>query len=146
MANYTYKEIKKVLLSCGFVEINNDHGSHQVFFNPVTGFAQSVPKQSDGMVAPGTAESILEYAVAVARISDINIGGKKYNLSNNTLNFIKKCHSKIKENIMFLFPKNVRKQNNLETKEDVLIFLQQKIKQANKYKELHKNQTEEMGE
>ena len=98
MANYTYKEIERALLACGFVPVKNNNGSHQLFVSEATGMAQPVPKHSNGMVAPGTAESILDYAVTVARIANINIANDRYKLSNNVVNYIIKRHKKIKEN------------------------------------------------
>ncbi len=142
MANYTYKEIEKALLACGFVPVKNNNGSHQLFVNEATGFAQPVPKHSNGMVAPGTAESILDYAVTVARIANINIANDRYKLSNNVIDYIKKRHKRIKENPMFLFPDEVRTQNGLKTKEDVKNFLEQKIEQAKRWKQKHKQPPE----
>lgn len=132
MATYTYKEITNALLACGFVEEKNNHGSHQNFVHPVTGFKQPVPKHSNGIVASGTAESILEYAVMQARIANLNIASDRYKLSKNVIEFIKKHHAKIKQNLLFLVPDKVRLQNGLHSVEDVKKFINEKIKQTKK--------------
>lgn len=128
MASYTYKEIEKALLASGFTPVKNNNGSHQMFVNEKTGFSQPVPKHSNGMVATGTAESILTYAVMVARIANINIANDRYKLSDNVIAFIKKQHSKIKQNKMCLVPDVVRIQNKLDTEQKVIEFIQDKMK------------------
>ena len=143
MATYTYKEVTNALMACGFEEQKNNHGSHQEFLNPKTGFSVPVPKHSNGMVATGTAESILTYAVMQARLSNINIASNKYKLSQNVIEFIKKQHIKIKEDIRFLIPPMVRVHNKLETKEDVLNFIKEKSKIIkNEYNKKQRQQDE----
>ena len=123
MATYTYKEIRNALLAAGFEEQKNNNGSHQMFVNPKTGFAQPVPKHSNGMVATGTAESILEYVVMSAYITKTNIASDRYKLSNNVIEFIKKQHAKMKENKLMLIPDAVRRQNGLKSPDDVVKFI-----------------------
>ena len=130
MAAYTYKEVKDALLAAGFVEQKNNHGSHQMFVNPKTGFAQPVPLHSNGMVATGTAESILEYAVMSAYITKTNIASDRYKLSQNVINFIKKQHSKMKENKLMLIPDAVRRQNGISSQEEAAQFINDKASQA----------------
>ena len=130
MAAYTYREIKDALLAAGFEEQKNNHGSHQMFVNPKTGFAQPVPLHSNGMVATGTAESILEYVVMSAYITKTNIASDRYKLSQNVINFIKKQHAKMKENKLMLIPDAVRIQNGIKTEEDAVKFINDKARQA----------------
>ena len=135
MASYTYKEIERALLASGFKEIKNNGGSHQMFVHEKTGFPQTVPKHSNGQVAPGTAESILDYAVLAARISNINIASDKYKLSKNVVDYIKKRHIKAKETPLNWIPDKVRIQNGIETKEEAKEFLQEKIEQAKAWRD-----------
>lgn len=130
MASYTYKEITNALLAAGFVEQKNNNGSHQMFVNPKTGFAQPVPRHSNGMIATGTAEAVLEYVVMSAYITKTNIASDRYKLSNNVINFIKKQHAKMKEDKLKLIPYTVRKQNGIETQQDVVNFVNDKAGQA----------------
>ena len=128
MANYSYKEVTDALKACGFVEVKNNNGSHQLFVHQKTGFAQPVPKHSNSVVASGTAESILDYAIMQARISNLNIANDKFKLSKNVIEYIKKQHKKIKEDIKNLVPQAIRKQCNLQTKEEVVKFIKEKTK------------------
>lgn len=130
MATYKYKDVERALLVCGFKPQKNNNGSHQIYVDEKTGFAQPLPKHSNGVIAPGTAESILNYAVMVARIKDINIANDRYKLSRNVIAYIIKQHSKIKENIMNLVPEPIRIQRGLKTPDDVLKFLKEFIKKC----------------
>ena len=130
MATYKYKDVERALLVCGFKPQKNTNGSHQIYVDEKTGFAQPLPKHSNGVIAPGTAESILNYAVMVARIKDINIANDRYKLSRNVIAYIIKQHSKIKENIMNLVPEPIRIQRGLKTPDDVLKFLKEFIKKC----------------
>lgn len=123
MASYTYKEITSALLASGFVEEKNNNGSHQIFVHPKTGLAQPVPKHSNGMVASGTAEAILDYAVLSARVCNINIASDRYKLSNNVIEYIKKQHQKIKSDFKQIIPPMVRKQCGLESEKDVVDYV-----------------------
>ena len=134
MASYTYKEIERALLAAGFKEIKNNGGSHQMFVHEATGFPQTLPKHSNGQVASGTAESILDYAVVAARISNINIASDRYKLGKNVVDYIKKRHIKAKENSLNWIPDKVRTQSGIETPKQAKEFLQEKIKQAKAFK------------
>ena len=130
MATYKYKDVERALLVCGFKPQKNNNGSHQIYVDEKTGFAQPLPKHSNGVIAPGTAESILNYAVMVARMKDINIANDRYKLSRNVIAYIIKQHSKIKENIMNLVPEPIRIQRGHKTPDDVLKFLKEFIKKC----------------
>lgn len=132
MAKYTYDDIVAALKFAEFEEEKNNGGSHQKFINPTTGIAVSVPKHSNGVVAPGTAEAILDVAVLCSRICDRNIGSYQSNLSKEVVDYVRKQHQKIKKDFIQLVPPLIRKQNNLETKEDVAKFVQEKVRQARK--------------
>ncbi len=123
MAAYKYKDIERALLVCGFEPVKNNNGSHQLYVDKSTGFAQPLPKHSNGVIAPGTAESILEYAVMVARIKNINICNDRYKLSDDVKNYIKKQHAKIKKSLMFLIPDAIKKQQGINTIENVKQFV-----------------------
>lgn len=128
MASYTYKDIEKALLACGFVQEKNNNGSHQMYVHEKTGFRQPIPKHSNGMVSTGTAESILSYAVMVARICNINIASDRYKLNDNVIEYIKNQHKKIKDSIMNLVPDKVKIQLQLKDENEVRKFLNDKIK------------------
>ena len=119
MATYKYKDIERALLACGFEPMKNNNGSHQMYIDKTTGFAQPLPKHSNGVIAPGTAESILDYAIMVARIKNINICSDRYKLSDDVTNYIKKHHAKIKKSLMFLIPDAIKKQRGIKTSENV---------------------------
>lgn len=123
MATYKYKDVERALLVCGFKPQKNNNGSHQIYVDEKTGFAQPLPKHSNGVIAPGTAESILNYAVMVARLKNINICSDRYKLSNDVIDYIKKQHSKVKQNLMFLIPDAIKKQLGLKQPSDVKKFL-----------------------
>ncbi len=130
MATYTYKEIERTLLACGFVEQKNNNGSHQLFLDEKTGFVQPLPKHSNGMIAPGTAESILCYAILVARLKNINICNDRYKLSKNVIDYIKKQHAKIKQNSIFLIPSAIRTQHNIASFNDAKVFMRDILKRC----------------
>ncbi len=136
MATYKYKDIERALLVCGFKPQKNNNGSHQLYLDETTGFAQPLPKHSNGIIATGTAESILEYAVLVARIKGTNIGNDRYKLSNEVDAFIKKHHSKIKKNIMFLIPDAIKIQRGIKTPVDVKNFIKSFIKKCKPQKQV----------
>ena len=136
MATYKYKDVERALLACGFkpqknnngshqiyVDEKNNNGSHQIYVDEKTGFAQPLPKHSNGVIAPGTADSILNYAVMVARLKNINICSDRYKLSNDVIDYIKKQHSKVKQNLMFLIPDAIKKQLGLKQPSDIKKFL-----------------------
>ena len=112
MAKYTYDDIVAALKFAGFVEEKNNGGSHQKFINPATGIGVPVPKHSNGIVAPGTAEAILDVAVLCARICDKNIGSYQSNLTKEVVDYVRKQHQKIKKDFVQLVPQFIRKQNN----------------------------------
>ena len=132
MAKYTYKDIADALKFTGFEEEKNNGGSHQKFVNAATGICVPIPKHSNGEVAPGTAEAILDVAILCARICNKNIGSYYSNLSKAVVEYVRKQHQKINEDFTQIVPPLVRKQNGLETKEDVVKFVQEKIKSAKK--------------
>ena len=123
MATYKYKDIERALLACGFEPMKNNNGSHQMYVDKTIGFAQPLPKHSNGVIAPGTAESILDYATMVARLKNINICSDRYKLSDDVTNYIKKQHAKIKKSLMFLIPDAIKKQRGIKTIENVKQFI-----------------------
>ncbi len=130
MATYKYKDVERTLLACGFKPQKNNNGSHQIYLDEATGFAQPLPKHSNGVIAPGTAESILDYAVMVARIKNINICSDRYKLSKDVTDYIKKQHSKVKQSLLFLVPDAIKKQRGLKTSEEVKNFTKSFLKKT----------------
>lgn len=127
MAEYKYTDVVNALIVAGYEPIKNNGGSHQAFINKYTGLKQVVPRHSNGKVAGGTAESILDQATLSALILNINIGTEKSGLSKDVVNYIRKQHTHIKEDPMSMVPDDTRMVCGLDDPKKVHDFIQEKI-------------------
>lgn len=130
MATYTYKEIITALTVVGFEPKKSNSGSHQQFEHKITGFPVTVPAHSNGMVASGTAESILDYAVMVASLTRQNLTSKRKKLSNAVVSYFSKQHKKIRESKTNLIPAKIRAAKGLKSEKDVVKFAVNKMKEC----------------
>ena len=127
MAEYKYTDIVNALIFAGYEPMKNNGGSHQAFINKYTGLKQVVPRHSNGKVAGGTAESILDQVTLSALILNINIGTEKSGLSKDVVNYIRKQHKHMKEDPMSMVPEEIRMACGLDNPKKVHNFIQEKI-------------------
>lgn len=127
MAEYKYTDIVNALIFAGYEPMKNNGGSHQAFINKYTGLKQVVPRHSNGKVAGGTAESILDQATLSALILNINIGTEKSGLPKDVVNYIRKQHKYMKEDPMSMVPEEIRVACGLDDPKKVHDFIQEKI-------------------
>lgn len=123
MATYKFRDVEKALLVCGFEHQKNNGGSHQAYVHKATGILQTIPKHASDQIAPGTAESILDFAIMQARIFNINICNNKYGLSKNVIDYAKKRHALIKQNFVYIIPEKTRITRNITTVEEAKNYI-----------------------
>lgn len=127
MAEYKYTDVVYALITAGYEPMKNNGGSHQAFINKFTGLKQVVPRHSNGKVAGGTAESILDQATLSAYILNINLGTERSGVSKDIANYIRKQHARIKEDPMCMVPEETRMVCGLDDPKKVHDFVQEKI-------------------
>ena len=142
MAKYKYTDLERALVACHYYQVNNNGGSHQKYVQSGTGLMQPMPKHSNGIVAPGTAESILDWVILGARILNINIVSDKYKLTDDIKNYVIKRHAEIGKNLASLIPSSVKKELKIETEAEVKAYVKKLLQMGKEYRLQHQKEFE----
>lgn len=121
--DFSYKEIESILSAAGFKE-DRVTGSHHIYVNKETGLSQPLPRHTKN-IPMGTSKSIIEFAILVATLQNIDLMNKKYKFSKNAYTIIEKHCAEIRKSKLNLIPASIRNRLNIQNETEAMKYIKQ---------------------